>query len=405
MSGTSDTAHPLRWRGDLIYVLTLVGLLSGMLMSLPLWLTERTYPHLPCAGFPGPWSQPYDALLLAGTMLALGLSVFLPARRSLICAGMAGLLLLATQDMMRWQPWFYQYVLMVGFAAVVGDRAAPPFLLCCRILFVCLYAWSGIHKFHPAYSHMYDMTFAEPLAGLWPGWAAEVVRRSAPLGPWMEILLAAMLLAGRTRRIAVVGICGLHLWILLMIGPAGTSTNAVVWPWNVLMPVMTVLLFWHCRAFGWASLRTLGHRCAAAGSLVLCGLMPVFSISGRWDRYLSFHLYSGSERRIMAVLDGQAAAALPAEWQPWLTDSPQPGFKELRPFEWGLKELRVPAPGDERYLLSLARRWARMDFVKRGEVQFYTDYPFQVKTLGWDLFSPEEILQMKKFPPLRRKME
>ena len=391
-----------RSRGEIIHVLTVTGLLCGMVISLPLWLTGRAFPHLPCAALFAPWPAPFDAILTGAVALLLLAAVLSQGWRT-TAAALGGCVLLALQDQMRWQPWFYQYLLMLAAAAVCRDRRSEAFPVLCRILFVCLYIWSGLHKLTPAYARMYEATFTAPLAEQWPAWAVEMLRLGGPVSPWLEIVLGAALCFRLTRNAGVIAAMGTHVAVLLLAGPAGTFTNTVIWPWNVVMLAMVPLLFWRVADFGLRELRTGRHRAAAAVLLLLAGVMPAFSMKERWDRYLSFHLYSGTERRMMIAVDDGAAAALPEDWRQQLQPSQhQPEVKELHYLAWSLAELRVPPPGDERLLLALARKCAAMDFAKRGEVMFYTDFAFQPEK-GYDVFTGDEIRRMATIPALKRK--
>jgi hypothetical protein len=395
-----------RWprsSGEIVYALLVAGMLGGMLISMPLWMTGRAFPHLPCVAWFPPFPEPFDGLFLCLTSLLLLLPVFVPGRNGLVWCSLAACVLLALQDQIRWQPWFYQYLLMLTAAALAGDRRAPAFHLSCRIVIVCLYLWSGLHKFSPGYLRMYEATFVAPLSGAWPSWAVEAVRHGAPAGPWIEIGMALALCFRRTRKAGVVLAVATHIAIFLLTGPVGTNRNAVVWPWNVLMAVLVIILFWSAREFGWKALRTPRHMAAALVAVFMAGFMPAFSIPEKWDRYLSFHLYSGSGRRLIIVVDDAAAAALPESWRQRLIKSTvDPALRELRFLEWSLDELRAPVPGDPRHMMALARHCAAMRFAQAGRVRFYLDFPF-ITERGWETFSVQQIREMRAIPELKQR--
>jgi len=393
-----------RTRGELAYALVILGLVCGMALCLPLWSTGRAFPHLPLWKWCPPLPAPMDAGLLWATVAAALLSIFSPR---LTWAAVGGCLLLALQDQMRWQPWFFQYVLMLALSALIRERNAPAWLCVCRFIVIALYAWGGLHKFTPAYAAMYEATFTVPLTERWPAWAAALVRHSAPAGPWLEIGMALALCFRRTRHAGVVVAVAAHLWILLLIGPLGTHYNHVVWPWNLIMPALVPLLFWRAPAIGWKQIAGGAQWTAAGLTLLLCGLMPMFSRGEKWDRYLSFQLYSGSERRVFLVASPQAVAAMPEAWQKELQPSTSPdfpGWQELHFLQWSVHELSVPPPGDGRHLLGLARRCLTMEFPKRGEIIFVTDFPFR-SDLGVDVFTAREMERMRFIPELRRRKQ
>jgi hypothetical protein len=390
--------NPPRTPGEIVYALLVAGMVSSMVLSLPLWITERAFPLLPLWSVVQPFPAPLDAIFLWTTVALLVLSVFLPANTW----GPVGCcLLLALQDQVRWQPWFYQYLILIAVAAMVKDRNSPSFLLACRIFMICMYFWSGIHKLNPAYPHMYEATFTTPLTGVWPGWAVVAVRGAGPVSPWLETGIGLALCFRPTRILGVAGAVLTHLAILLMTGPLGTFKNAVVWPWNLIMPALVILLFRRTMDPGWRNLRGASQWLAAGSMVLLAGVMPFFSRQGDWDRYLSFQLYSGSERRLVVIADAAAQQAMPENWKPHLQKSAaDPESRQLGILEWALDELGVPPPCDDRHLLSLARKCARMNFAQAGHVLFYTDFPFLLKERGWITLTPDEVLKLRSFPPL-----
>jgi hypothetical protein len=398
LTGTFSFKLP-RSPGEIVYALLVAGMVSGIILSLPLWMSARAFPLLPYGSLFKPFPAPLDAIFLWVTVALLVLSVFLPSNSW----GPVGCcVLLALQDQVRWQPWFYQYLLLLTLAAVVKHRSAPPFLLVCRVFMVCLYVWTGIHKLNPAYAHMYEATFVAPLTGVWPSWAVAMVRGAGPVSPWLEIGLGLALCFRRTRLWGVAAAVLTHVAILLMTGPLGTGKNAVVWPWNLIMPALVVLLFRRAPEFGWRQLQGRRPLLAAGAVVFLAGVMPWFSLHESWDRYLSFHLYSGSERRLVIIVDEAAAKAMPDNWRKHLQKSASyPASSELGVLEWAQDELGAPPPCDERHLMSLAKKCALMDFASHGRVLFYTDFPFLMKERGWITLTSEEILKLRTFPPLQ----
>ncbi|MES2708948.1 MAG: hypothetical protein V4726_20300 [Verrucomicrobiota bacterium] len=393
-----------RSRGEWIVTVIVAGLLAGWAISLPAWLNRRAFPHLPVAAVFAPFPQPWDAVLLSAAALCLAIAALTPDRRLPLGLACGAGVLLALQDQTRWQPWFYQYLLMLALAAAAKSRNSPALPAAWRLFMVATYFWSGVHKLGPGFDHLFERAFVQSLAGKWPDWAVSALGNSVSMVPWTEIGIALALCFRRLRSAGVVAAVGMHLFLLLLIGPAGTGTNAVVWPWNAVMPVLVILLFRRVSACGWESLTAREFRVPGLILGFLVTVPPVLSRFGNWDRYLAFQMYSGTDRRLMIVMDEPAAAALPAEWRKYLQQSAaDPALRELRFMEWSLAELRLPLPSDERLLTALGRRCAGLDFVRAGRVFFYTDFAFLLKERGWDMYSPEEMRGMKHIPPLRRK--
>jgi hypothetical protein len=314
--------------------------------------------------------------------------------------------LLGLQDQVRWQPWVWQFTLMLAAAAAAPDRDHPGLLALYRFIMVAGYFWSGLHKLGPGFQNLLETSILTPLAAKWPQGVISFVRATGPLIPWIEIGLAAALCFRKTRRAGVVAAVLTHLVILAMLGPAGKNENAVVWPWNAVMIALVILLFWRSRELGSKRLFDRGFRLPAAAGITLAGVMPLLSRAELWDRYFSFQLYSGTDRRFVIIVDEKAAAALPAEYQARLDPSTAgAGLRELRFLEWSLDELRVPFPAEKRNILAMGKKFAAMDFTRAGEVVFYTDFQFLLDERGWDIHTPQEMLALKDLPPLRRKYE
>ncbi|NNC89357.1 MAG: hypothetical protein HKN82_12930, partial [Akkermansiaceae bacterium] len=322
--------------------------------------------------------------------------------------GLALAVVIALQDQVRWQPWFYLYLLgLVPFLVPGADAERPRqegVLATLRFLLAAMYFWSGFHKLGPGFARVHERAFENPLRESWGETAAEVLGSVQPAVPWIEMLTAVLLLVPIGRTVGAILAVGTHLWVLLLIGPAGTRSNEVVWPWNLAMAALVLVLFWRAPAFGWRAMFAAGSRFAAVPVVVLAGIMPAFSPE-HWDRYLSFHLYSGQNQRLMLVLDQDAVVALPPRYRAYLVPSKvDDRLLELRLKDWTYKELRVPFPGEERMNLKIGRDLAALPFPAGANVFFYFDYEFQMQERGWDRFTPAEMREMKRFPAPRQKL-
>src|SRR4051812_25884864 len=91
----------------------LVGMLTGIALSLPLWRTRVGYAQAPVLGLlpPLPFGLDWVLLLAFCAGLAWVLTARLGDRRIAITVlGIAGFFVL--QDQSRLQPWFFEYVLL-----------------------------------------------------------------------------------------------------------------------------------------------------------------------------------------------------------------------------------------------------------------------------------------------------
>src|SRR5690349_21258256 len=103
----------------MLRITVILALLAGFALSPKLWLSSRFYPLSPVWSFIRPFGSPGDAIVF-GALIALLIGVSVAPRREVWAAVFVLLALVALQDQSRWQPWFYQYVLMLLAIALAG---------------------------------------------------------------------------------------------------------------------------------------------------------------------------------------------------------------------------------------------------------------------------------------------
>ena len=161
---------------------------------------------------------------------------------------MAGLV--ALWDQQRWQPWFYQYLFMLGALALYGSGSPEvnreKALNACRVVVVghlpVERAPEGKRRL--CTEHL-PLAYGAAGRGATPGDAGNLVSATPFMGPLVEIAYSprpphpALQEPGGRSLPSL-----LHAFILFSIGPFGLMFNTVVWPWNVAAATATVLLFW-----------------------------------------------------------------------------------------------------------------------------------------------------------------
>lgn len=321
-------------------------------------------PWLPTGWLPERWPA-RSPQLVALALVVLPLVAAAVARpRPWLWAIAALLWLRAAGDQLLWQPYLLQYLCMlVALGAVAWQRPADlrdaAVLDGLRCILVAIYFWSGFAKLHALY--------LDGGATLFVGtWLAEVPRGvkvavSAAI-PFVEMGLAVALMSPRLHRLAVLGVTFMHVLILAVIGPFGTDSNRVVWPWNVAMACWVVWLFWHpSRPSAILRPRALLHWLW----LAVFGVLPALSYVGLWHPYLSFRLYARRDACCYMLL--RDARAAPPEalglvrpgqlhgFNAWfdLCESAERQFGVLPPPVYGVFEAmaRRYAPGPDRAIL------------------------------------------------------
>lgn len=329
------------------------ALLAGIGLSPRLWTDQRVFPLIPAWPFIPPAPSWVQIVLLLTLLTSTLLLLVAPKVRAHGVAVLAAAALVAL-DLNRLQPWFYEYVLLIlvfGLFRRQPNRAETAWRLAALIV-AAIYFWSGLHKLSTGFE-----TYVFP----------NLIRRFAPYigdgkegpaawlriaAPWVEASIGAALLVPRLRRWGVAGVLGMHLLILVAIGPLGNNDNTVVWPWNLASSALCVVLFLGNPT---AVFPDLLSRSGWVGPLLftLCGLMPALHLVDLWDTFLSASLYSGRRWDAAVRLTPAAAQAMPKEVMAY-SMKVQDGYTLHLP-AWCMSELNVPLYPEPRAFRAVAR--------------------------------------------------
>jgi hypothetical protein len=364
-------AAPKSTETPLLKIAIASALFAGLALSPKLWLTERIYPATPAFAILRTIPAPLDSILY-GTMLALLAAIALVKRpRRLIGAFVAIAAGVALFDQSRWQPWFYQYLVTL-FA--VGFCAREAALNTCRLVMVCTYFWSGLQKANAEFVHNVFPFMMGSFAESIPAWMGY-------LAPLVEVGIGVGLLIPRFRSYAIYTGIAMHSFILLAIGPFGSNSNSVVWPWNIAMICFLVILFSKQTEISAVEIIWPREGIYQRVVLVLFGILPVLSFFNLWDGYLSSALYSGVRNSAAVYVTDDLKGRLPQEIVPHIYPSNKAGTGILILRDWSMSELNAgiyPEPriykSLARYICSYARDPAEMKlWIKQTNVLFSAD--------------------------------
>ncbi len=401
-----DLATPER-RAAAVRITIAAALAAGMLSSWRLWFDpSRSFPKTPLFGALDGTPAWVGASLAAAAILSCLCAAALPSRRLPFLIALGASLGLAALDQMRWQPWCYQYwITLLALTPIGRPGARPPgaTLDVVRWTLVATYLWSGLHKCHGGFARHYRSDLVADLIAGTQGPVGELVRSGAYQAGPSEVLIAILLAIPRTRAYGVVLACGLHLLILLLLGPLADGDNPAIWPWNAAMIALVITLFWRHRDGIWNLPPNPTQRAVAVTVAALVFAMPALSLGRAWPRYLSFHLYSGTEQRLQLVLTPSGVARLDPRHRTLLVDSPASPQLQVIDFQtWSLAEFGAPVVDEDRVLLYIGRALADRFGLGDADGFFYRDFPHFQRQRGWDRYTPGEMRAFDTFPPLRQ---
>ncbi len=353
----------LRWLTRIVSA----GCLAGMALCLHVWTADRSFPVLPLLpGLRAP-SMVHEGLAIAlvGSMLA---AVLLSSRRWLGAACCLFACVLVALDLSRLQPWLYLYAFVLAIVACrrgpADDAAAIRTL---RFLVCFVYAYSAAHKLNVSFFRDSGPHLLQPLARLLPsGWP---LRPLVYLMPTVELVLAALLLIPRTRRVGIVLAAAMHAGILVLIGPLGLNYNSVVWPWNVTMVALVVVLFRPAHPGhtddvapeARASPLAMGARIS---TVVLGGILPIGGVLGFLDRYYTWGMYGGSPTIMAVWFNADVESRLPPALKREVRTL-SPDQRGILILDWGMRDLNVVYP--ELHLMLRAAETLRPYVRRSGE--------------------------------------
>jgi len=320
----------------------IAGLLAGLLLSPKLWMSTRLYPLTPVWALIPTFAPPIDRVVFFSLIALLALVGIAP-RRVFVVAAFVLLTVLALQDQSRWQPWFYQYTVMLLAIVLAAQKRDSDALNTCGLIVAATYLWSGFAKLNPNFMRETFPFLLSPFVGALPAPVRWIALHSAYSVPFIECGLGIGLLYRRSRGAAVYLAIAMHVFILLAIGPLGSKFNSVVWPWNLAMIAFLLVIFLYRsdpptpRDIVWGT----GFAFQKV-VLLLFGVMPVFNTVNLWDHYLSSALYSGNRDQGTVYVSDAVFDRLPDLIEDHVYES-GPDRSALDISDWSLDELNVPS--------------------------------------------------------------
>lgn len=320
-----------------------------------LWLPESPFPQVPFLAVFLPRRPQVELALLAVVLSGLTVALVGAARPRWSAGGLilaaVGLVGLCLANQHRFQPWVYQFLLVVPLLIHRDSGLAHRWL---RMLFVCIYFFSAVSKLDLSFLSTTGSVFvATLLRGLPINLSPAMLTVAALILPSGELWVAARLFCdvrsggSRGARDAIL----LHGCLLFILGPWGLNHRPGVLVWNLACMAQLFCLMRfdgsvsptaRASRAGLTWPRAWRGRCAVA-PFIVAAIMPCFEPWEFWDAWPSWGLYSARNSRAELYLTDAAAAALPVELQRFCrrTTEPLPG-RHVRLDLASLEQLQTP---------------------------------------------------------------
>jgi hypothetical protein len=328
----------------------------GLSMSSALWIGPRSFPSTPVFSTPA-----IDGTVALGLYAALfvfaGAALTMRQPRWPIAAFLAVVAVFCGADQTRWQPWVFQYSVMLAVMALHtrnGVDAERRTLNVIRLIIAFTYVYSGLQKINPNFVENDFPWIVQPITNRFPS-TAHLLHGFGMVAPFVQVALGVGLLTRRLRRASLMTAVAMHLFILAMFGPMGLNWNNIVWPWTAAMAIFDILLFSGTADVSWREIMWGGHDPCHAAIAILFVVLPALSFFNLWDSYLSAALYSGNLTEAQIYLSDAGAAALPAAVKSRAVHtSPNTNVVNLQ--RWAIEDLNVSPYPESRVYKAIARQ-------------------------------------------------
>lgn len=306
------------------------------------WIAERTYPVIPSFGFLENVPGFFHTLFLIVSLLALIVILLVKHDRRLFFVLFLSELLSCLLDTVRWQSWEFMYMCFL-LILIINYRKPKNIILLLHLMLVAMYFFSGLHKLNRGFlsSVWIDMILIDFLGISFDTILKYKLFFAGLIIPFLEILLALLLLFSKYKRKISLILIFMHLLILLFLGPFGLWYNSVVWWWNIALIFILLMIYQKPNNFSIKKPFVFGHLYW----LFLWFLMPIFSFFGKWYQYFSFNLYSGKIEQMYICISSNKKIDSNFGKIIYLKTSPCINLQN-----WAMSELKcVPIPEIEIY--------------------------------------------------------
>ncbi len=331
-------------RLQLIKYVILTGMLVSVLLSLNIWAGARYFPKTAFFNNYIGLSAPYDYINLAILILLIIFS-FISSKNAPTLLLILFSMYLCADDQNRLQPWFCNYNLILLILLFFKHRVDEPnnytsVFISIQVLVALVYIFSGLQKFNDYFVTDTFSWMISSLEGTLNQRQMNLVLKFGNVVPYLELILGIGLLIKPFRYIILPCVILMHILILIFIGPFGKSYNAVVWPWNIIMIILNLLLFANVKQERFFDVAILFKGICFYIVITLMLIFPIFSFNNKYDSYLSSSLYSGNTHGCTLILSDSAYHKLPIYIKNFVT--PSSDYNVLYIKKWALTELGTP---------------------------------------------------------------
>lgn len=235
--------------------------------------------------------------------------------------------------MNRWQPWIYLFFILLSILCLQKFYffSEEKILELFRISFIGVYIWSGLHKFNAGF-----------VQNIFPQISPIDLDFFAYIIPIVEALLGFGLFFSNTRKISVLFLLLMHLFILFLTLLGPFSHDIIVVPWNIGMIFMLFILFWN--TYSLTFFKQISFLKALV--MILFFVLPSLNFIGLWQNFTSFALFSGKVDKAFLYVDDEFKSNFEPSTLPYIDSN-----NSIYVQKYSYLELNIPfVPEKENYI-------------------------------------------------------
>ena len=318
------------------------------IICLKVWLKERSFPLVPIVDMPA-----YVHIALLGLFFVLtGWIIYKPDNRKVMIAIIVTELITLLGDQTRLQPWHYQFI-CTFFVIAANVKSRRRALQAIVLIMVSTYFFSGLQKLNYGFVHFIWAVYILKIFLKVPSYYTHNhwIEMAGYIIPAIEIGSAIAMVFVKSMKRAAILLIGMHLFLLIFMGPTGINYNVVVWPWNLIMIYLLYVLFIQNKIVLQLPTFVVPANCIIA---FLWLVMPIFGLFGKWDKFLSSAMYSGRVKLKQFYFEDRKK--IPQDLRKYAFYSKQDSSARIVLTDWCMKDLNVAAVTEKRMLQSIEKQ-------------------------------------------------
>ena len=293
---------------------TIISLIIGVLLSLPLWAGHRYFPAAPLLQLP-PLLTPWDYIFPMVLLLLLFLALLGAHPRVFLFAALVVLTWMVLNDLNRLQMWTFVYagllLVFVFYDGRVDDSSKfTSYFIVVQLIIASAYFFTGFYQLNPQFGGEVLPDLLQPLHAILSERQFLLVLRLGKTIPYFMMFIGLGLIISPVRYLAITLSVILHLSLLFFIFPSAHNLNYALWFSNISFLVLVLFLFSGKAKQRYYSPTFLLQVPVFYFVFAFFIVLPFLNLKNRWPDTLSFNVGTGAEKKVDIRINPQTLKKL-----------------------------------------------------------------------------------------------